>query len=487
MVEEEKLEIPQKYFDLLPEPIRYASNDSALVQLRNSLLWLFYLYDLPKEKRDKIIQELLKTDYQTKLNLYHGLDPLGVFLYFQTGYEDIILSIKKILKRINQYKISHPGLIITSLYSAWIQPFKLNENEYKLLVEITKNPKGSFREWSKNTKLSLAGVKYAFDRLKKKLHLRIFSLINFNAIKLKHYFIQISSIQNEQIRGIIKETSLRVPWCRSAWWFASDPDVLFLSLTIPSHARCVKKFINNIELLRDFGNVCVYEIKEMFSSYNLTAYDPKTGWNFSPSTWTMFSFSGTLKDYLDYFKQTSFIHKLPYGTLPDFKFSKRDLYIIAGLSRDFRLKNTVLSEISGYSLPTVSKKKKEFVEKGVIYPLPHIVNIGLSSSLALLWEGEYRDLEYLIYAAAELPYIVGYRMKKVYPITRDFLLLFIWLPGTVSWDLIQNFSEIGKEIGLRKVFYEYMGHHSFTIDRFIYRWDEEKQIWKWREEDFRLT
>jgi len=484
MVEEEKLEIPQKYFDLLPESIRYASNDSALIQLRNSLLWLFYLYDLPKEKRDKIIQELLKIDYQTKLNLYPGLDPLGIFLYFQTGYEDIILSIKKILKRVNQYKISHPGLIITSLYSAWVQPYTVNENEYKLLVEIIRNPGGSFREWSKNTKLSLAGVKYIFDRLRKKVLLRIHSLINYNAIKLKHYFVRIANIRSDAIKGMIEETLLRNLWCRSVWWFASDPSTLFISLTIPLHARCTQEFLTNIKLFQEFGNVYVYEIKEMFSSYNLTAYDPKTGWNFSPSAWTMFSFSENSMEYLDYLKQITFVHRFPYNTLSNFKFSKGDLRIIAGLSRDFRLKVTMLSEISGYSLPTVSKKKKEFVEKNIIYPLPYIGNIGLSSSVALLWEGEPRDLEYLIYASAELPRIVGYKMKEVYPNTGSFLLLFVWLPGTISWNIVRSFSEIGKEIGLKELFYEYKGHYSYTIDRFIHRWNEEKQIWEYRKEDF---
>jgi len=484
MVEKGKLQVPPKYFNMLPEPLKHAEHDNILIQLRNSLVWLFYLYDLPKEKRDKVIQELLRIDYQTKLNLYPGLDPLGIFLYFQTGYEELISSIKEVLKRINQYKITHAGLIATSLYSAWIQPSIINENEYKLLVEIVRNPKGSFRDWSKNTKLSLAGVKYAFDRLKKKLLLRIHSLINFNAIKLKHYFVHIDNILNDQIKGIIRETFLRKHWCRSVWWFASNPNALFISLTIPSHTRCIQNFLNNIKFFRDFGNVSVYEIEEMFSSYNLTAYDPRTGWNFSPSAWTMFSLSGTSKEYIDYLKQISFIHRFSYTTLSDYKFSKGDLYIIAGLCRDFRLKATMLSEISGYSLPTVSKKKKEFVEKNIIYPLSHIGNIGLSSSVTLLWQGEPEDLEYLIYASAELPYVIGYRMKKVYPAAGNFLLLFVWLPGTVSWDFIQNFSEIGREIGLREVFYEYKGPYSFTIDRFIHRWDEERQIWKWEKEDF---
>jgi len=483
MVEKGKLEIPPKYFDMLPEPLKHAEHDNTLIQLRNSLVWLFYLYELPKEKRDKTIQELLKKDYQTKLNLYPGLDPLGIFLYFQTGYKEIISSIKEVLKRIKQYKITHAGLIATSLYSAWIQPSTINENEYKLLVEIVRNPKGSFREWSKNTKLSLAGVKYAFDRLKKKLLLRIYSPINFNAIKLKHYFLHIADINNDQIKGMIKEIFLRNPWCRSVWWFASDPNALFISLTVPSHIRCIQNFLSNAERFQNYGNVNIYEIEEIFSSYNLTAYDPRVGWNFSPSAWTMFSFSGTSKDYLDYLKKINIIHRLPYTTLSDYKFSKGDLYIIAGLSRDFRIKTTILSEISGYSLPTVSKKKKEFVEKKIIYPLSHIVNIGLSSSVALLWEGELKDLEYLIYASAELPYVIGYRMKRVYPVVGNFLLLFVWLPGTVSWDFIQNFSEIGKEIGLREVFYEYKGPYSFTIDRFIHRWDEERQIWKWNKEE----
>jgi len=169
--------------------------------------------------------------------------------------------------------------------------------------------------------------------------------------------------------------------------------------------------------------------------------------------------------------------------LPNFSFSKGDLYIIAGLSRDFRIKSTILSQITGYSLPTISKKKKEFVEKGILYPLPHIGNIGLLSSFALLWKGDFEDLEYLIYISAELPYVVGYRMEQIYPTTGNFLLLFIWLPGTVSWDFIHNFSELGKEIGLQKVFYEYKGSYSYTIDRFIYRWDEDKRIWKWYEND----
>ena len=52
-------------------------------------------------------------------------------------------------------------------------------------MEIVRNPGGSLREWSRNTKLSLAGVKYAFDKLKKKLLLRIYSRINFGALKLK--------------------------------------------------------------------------------------------------------------------------------------------------------------------------------------------------------------------------------------------------------------------------------------------------------------
>jgi len=486
MVEEEKLEVPPKYFNMLPEPLKHVGNDNTLIQLRNSLVWLFYLYDLSKEKRDKIIQDLLRIDYQTKLNLYSGLDPLGIFLYFQTGCNKVISAIKRILRRIDQYKITHPGLIATSLYSVWIQPSTLSENEYKLLVEIVRNPKGSFRDWSKNTKLSLAGVKYAFDKLKEKLLLRIYSLKNFNALKLKHYFIHVSEIYTDEVKKMIKDAFLRNPWCRSTWQFASHPNSLFISLTIPSHTRCIQTFLDNVKPLQQMGNINIYEVKEMFSSYNLTSYDPKNGWNFSPSVWTMFSLSKTSEDYLDYLKQISFIHRITYRNLPDFKFSKGDLHIIAGLSRDFRLKASMLSEISGYSLPTVSRKKREFVEKGIIYPLSYISNIGLSSSVALLWEVPFETLEYLMYASAELPYVIGYRMRKVYPVSGDYLLLFIWLPGTVSWDFIQNFSEIGKEFGLKDVFYEYKGSYSFTIDRIIYRWDEVKQVWRWSEDDFQF-
>ena len=483
MVEEEKLEVPQKYFDLLPESIRYASNDSTLIQLRNSLLWLFYLYDLPKEERNKIIQELLKIDYLTKFNLYKNFDPLGIFLYFQPGCKKIISSIKKILKRIDQYKITHPGLIITSLQSVWVQPYTLNENEYKLLVEIVRNPKGSFREWSKRTKISLASVKYAFDRLKKKLFLRIWSQINFNAIKLSHFFVYAERIYNDELKKMIKDMFLKKPWCRSVWWFVSHPNSLFASLTIPSYTRCCNMFLNGVKALEEITPVKTYEIREFFLSYNFTAYDPKSGWNFSPSAWTMFSFSKKSEDYLEYLKEVSSIHRVPYAKLSDFNFSKGDLYIIAGLSKDFRVKSTILSQISGYSLPTISKKKREFVKKGVLCPLPHIGNIGLHSSFALLWKGSIEDLEYLIYISAELPYVVGYRMKQIYPTTGNFLLLFIWLPGTVSWDFIHNFSELGREIGLQEVFYEYKGSYSFTIDRFIYRWDEGKRIWKWKESD----
>ena len=480
MVEEIKLRVPQKYFELLPEPIKYARNNNTLVQIRNSLIWLFYLYDLPEEKRNKTLQELLKIDYQTKLNLYPGFDPVGVFLYFQTSCEEIIWSIKKILKRIDQYKITHPGLITTSLYSVWVQPYNLNENEYRLLVEITRNPGGSFREWSRNAKLSLAGVKYVFDRLRKKLFLRINSMVNFNALKLKHIFIRMSGVYSNELKKRIREEFLRIAWCRSVWWFASDPNTLFVSLTIPSHTRFVQYFLEYIESFLNIGNIDVYEVKEMFLSYNLTAYDPKSGWNFSPSTWTMFSLSKTSEDYLDYLKKMNPVHRLTYTNLPDFKFSKKDLYIISGLFKDFRLKKTILSNISGYSLPTVSKKIKEFVEKKIICPVPFIANIGLFSSVALLWERSLKDIEYLIYTSAELPYVIGYRMEKNFPSSGTYLLLFIWLPGTVSWDFVQHFSELGREIGLRDVYYEYMGHGSFTIDRFIHLWDEKKQVWKWK-------
>ncbi len=484
MVEEEKLEVPQKYFDLLPDPIKYTKNNNTLTQLRNSLLWLFYLYDLPKEKRDEIIRELLKTDYITKLNLYPGFDPLGIFLYFRTGYENIISSIKRVLRRINQYKITHPGLIVTSLYSVWIQPSVINENEYKLLVEIIRNPSGSLREWSKNTKISLAGVKYAFDRLKKKLLLRIWSQINFNAIKLKHYIVRISEIHNETIEKEIGEIFLKNIWCRSVFSFASEPYSLFISLTVPSHVRCTHRFLENIKLFEDIGSVEVYEVREVFTSYNFTAFNPKTGWHFSPSSWTSFFLSRTLEDYLDYLRQVNSIHRISYNEIPNLKFSRGDLYIIAGLSRDFRLKPTILSKISGYSLPAVSKKKKDFVKKGIIRPFPYIVNIGLSSSAAILWRGAHKILECLMHASSELPYTIGYRIKKIYPTAGDYLLTFTWLPGTVSWDLIQNFSEIGKEYGLEEFFYERKGPGSFTIDRFIYRWNEEKQVWQWSEKDF---
>ena len=485
MVESEELEVPSKYLDGLPESLQHPNgNETALVQIRNSLLWLFYLHDLSKEKRDKIIQELLKIDYITKLNLYPTLDPLGVFLYFHTGYDKIISSIKRILKRINRYKISHPGLIATSLHSVWIQPFLLNENEYKLLVEIVKNPKGSFREWSSKTGISLSGVKYVFDRLKRKLFLRIWSQINFNAIKIKHYFIHVANVYNEKLRRLIWERSLKNTWLRSIWSFASQPDSLFISLTIPSHKRCVHAFLDAVKAFEKIGLVNIYEIQEIFLSYNLAAFDPKNGWNFSPSTWTMFSLSSLSEDYLDYLKNVSSVHRAPYLGLPNFKFSKKDLYLLARLFSDFRLKTTILSQISGYPLPTVSKKKKEFVEKKVIFPLPHIANIGLYNSLALLWEGESQSLEYLTYISAELPHVVGYRMREIYPTSGDYLLLFIWLPGTVSWDFIQNFSEIGKEIGLKEIFYEYKGSYSFTIDRYIHRWDEKRQIWNWSDEDF---
>ncbi|MHA1582326.1 MAG: hypothetical protein ACTSYM_07540 [Candidatus Baldrarchaeia archaeon] len=483
MVEEEKLEVPQKYLDLLPDPIKYASNDNTIVQLRNSLLWLFYLYDLPKEERDKIIQELLKIDYLTKLNLNKNFDPIGIFLYFQPGYKEIILSIKKVLKRIEQYKITHSGLIITSLQSAWVQPYTLNENEYKLLVEIIKNPKGSFREWSRETKISLAGVKYAFDRLKEKLLLRIRSQINFNAIKLNYFLVYVKNIYNTELKKMIGDTFLKKPWCRSVCWFASDPNSLFASLTIPSYTRCYNTFLSGVKALEEITPVEIYEIKEFFSSYNLTSYDPKSGWNFSPSTWTMFSFSEKSSDYLEYLKEVSSIHRVSYMKLPNFSFSKGDLYIIAALSRDYRIKSTILSQITGYSLPTISKKKKEFVERGILYPLPHIGNIGLLSSFALLWKGDIEDLEYLIYISAGLPYVVGYRMEQIYPTTGNFLLLFIWLPGTVSWNFIHNFSELGREIGLQKVLYEYKGSYSYTIDRFIYRWDEDKRKWRWNKND----
>lgn len=486
MVEAGELRIPSKYLNFLPEILQYPENENTLIKLRNSLLWLFYLYDLPKEKRDNVIQELLKIDYLTKLNLYKDFDPIGIFLYFQPGYEKIISSIKKILRRINQYKITHPGLIITSLYSVWVQPCTLSDNEYKLLVEIVRNPKGSFREWSNKINLSLAGVKYAFDRLKKKLFLRIYSRVNFGALKLKHISVRISGVYSNKLKELIKDTFLRIIWCRSVWWFASDPDTLFISLTIPSHARCVQHFLEYIKSFADIGKMEIYEVKEMFSSYNLSAYDPRTGWNFSPSTWTMFSFSETSEDYLDYLKQINFVHRVTYTNLPGFKFSREDLRIISGLSKDFRLKTTILSDISGYSLPTVSKKKKEFVDKGIIQPVPFITNIGLNSSIALLWERPSEDIEYLIYASAELPYIVGYKMEKIFPPSGTCLLLFTWLPGTVSWDFIQHFSEFGREIGLREVYYEYKGSGSFPIDRFIHYWDEKRQIWKWRDSKIEL-
>ena len=193
----------------------------------------------------------------------------------------------------------------------------------------------------------------------------------------------------------------------------------------------------------------------------------------------MFSFSEESEDYLDYLKQTCFVNRIAYTNPLHFKFSKRDLHIISGLSKDFRLKPTILSNISGYSLPTVSKKKKEFVKKGLICPVPHITNIGLNSSIALLWKRSPKDIEYLIYASTELPYIIGYRMERIFPFPGTHLLLFVWLPGTVSWDFIQQFSEFGREIGLKGIYYEYKGAGSFPIDRFVHLWNEQRQIWKW--------
>ena len=484
MVEVEKLSIPPIYFDLLPTSLQEENKNTTLIQIKNSLLWLFYLYDLQKDKRDRVIKELLKIDYMTQLNLHPEFDPLAFFLYFQERCKELILSIKKNLKRIDKYEIKHPGLIIASIYSAWPQPGILTENEYKLLREIVKNPAGSFREWSKNAGISLAGVKYSFDRLKKKVMLRIWSQINFTSIKLRNYLVMFSGIQNEDEVEFLKEKCLRNIWCTTVFSFASHPNSLFVSITIPSHTRCINTFLNSMKTFQELENVIVYEKNETFLSYNFTSYDPKTGWNFSPLTWIMFSLSDASKDYMEYLKKINTMHRIPYENAHHLNFSKKDLYIIAALSRDFRIKTTALSEISGYPLPTVSKKKKDFVKKKIIYPLPCIANIGLSSSISLLWEISNKDVEYILHALSELPYVIGYRMREIYPSKRNYLMTFLFLPGTVSSRLIKNLREIGEHYGLKELFYERKGPGSFTIDRFINRWDEKRQNWLWYESDF---
>ena len=480
-----KFNIPSRYFNTLPESLREAKEEE-LIQLRNSILWILYLNDLREEKRRAILEKMLKyrAHIEKELKTHPALNPAVVFLILPKKERQTLVShIRDVLKKIEHHKTITTRLLLNLIGYIWDKHLTFSENEYRFLLELSKNPAGSFREWSRNTGLSLSGIKKIYEKLRKKISLRIISMVNFNALKLKHYFIHVRNIHRREFSEELKNSFMKLFWNRSVMRFASDPKVLTISMLIPSHGKCIRNFIKNIHLLEKTKKIKidVYEVKEIFKSYNFSIFDPKVGWRFSPNEWKNLVERNV--EELNRFNSIS-IHRMIYTTIPDFKLSKEDLRLISMLNMDFRIGNTVLKEVLKQSPSFISRRKKEFLEKGILIPVFDTA-INLPNDVLIICEGSSETLDKVFYSSLYLPFVIGYRAKDIFSNT-NLLFLYIRLHSATIWDFIQICKELKKKIGLKEIYYEYQGTYCRSLDRFIERWDEEKQHWIWYTEDFKL-
>ncbi|OYT26512.1 MAG: hypothetical protein B6U95_07365, partial [Thermofilum sp. ex4484_82] len=316
-----------------------------------------------------------------------------------------------------------------------------------------------------------------YEKLRKKTAFRLYSLINFAALKLKHYFVRISGA-NVREQKMLKEKVQQVPWLRSVFGFASDPNILFITFTIPAHAKCVKVFFEMADKFERFGHVKIYETSKLATSVNLHRYDPKVGWKSYSDNWLDPLFNSGKKS----FGWEEFIHIVSYTKIFDLYLSKKDIDIIKCLQRDLRMNEKILSETSGYPLSIVKKRKKEFLKRNVIVPSIHLMVRGLEGDATLFFDEKY-DYNNLVKIFSELPAATTYKLKDV--ISGEYLImLHVKLSGSIFWNVIKTFNNYKEKIGLKDVYYEYRGTYSFVIDRFADRWNEKKQHWNWSEEDF---
>jgi len=476
-----KWKIPLKYFKMLPESLR-TGDDEFIVRLRNSILWFFYLYDLSREEREKIIKELLKIDYLKELKLVHRMDPVGIFLYFSQKKLDKIRSwMGSILEKAKQYKrIQNPRLLFLSYLSIFTSENPIiTENEKKLLVEIARNPAGSLRKWSKNIGLSLSGTKKIYERLREKSVFRIPSILNYAALKLKHYFIRISGVR-EHGKKLLKEKFQKIIWCRSTFGVASNPNLFFISLTVPAHSKCISFLLETLEDFERFGNITVYEVEKNSTSTNLSLYSVKDGWKISLDDWITFSskFRHTPSEWTEFIHKVSNVRKLT----SDVKLFKGDLYIISNLYKNFTMDINILSEVSGYSPRIVQKKKQDFLKRKIVVPYLYPIIKGIDNEAIIVFD-EKNDFDYLIEIFAYFPLVFGYKLRDIFS-GKHSSFLYVKLCGSILWDFIRVCNVHRKKLGIKEIYYEYQGTYSKALDGFVNYWNEKKQHWNWSEEDF---
>jgi len=466
----DKLKVPEKYYDVLPEFLRGENLSEELTRFRNSILWCLYLYDLSEEERKRVIKKLLELNIEFLPNF----DPIQTILGGKRKAEIFVQLLKEFLQKAKRIKkIPSTHLAVSSIYDKFNEKFfhPFSKKEYKVLTAICKNPLISFRDLAKKTGFSVSGVRKIYLKIRDRL--RFTSMINLHALKLRHLTLIISGLSKHEEEHL-KNQFMKSVWLRTIYSFASNPELLVVSVNVPNDVKFLKEFLRGIKSLEKLWKIELYDVSTICFISNLSLYNPKKMWEFNPEKLIL----RRLKS-----DEDTCIRCVKYFSISDLKLSREDLYIIESLLREPRIGIEILTDLpTNTSTSTWIKRRRDFFNKKILVPTILILDPRLKHDGILITESQEK-LTALKRLFLSFPYIFLYNMQKIYPNTCNALLVYYRVPAGTIWRFLQVLNNVKKKLNIKKIYYEYQGIGSYSFRRFLHRWDEEKQQWVWCKED----
>ncbi|OYT30488.1 MAG: hypothetical protein B6U95_00145 [Thermofilum sp. ex4484_82] len=471
MMAKDELKIPSKYYMLLPEALKKENLSELEEQLKNSILWCFYLNDLSEEERKTIMQKVLLSN----IRFFPRFDPVQICLFNEKRRERILQRLKEVLKKIKNYG----NILDVQHYISQIHGYlarednnitKLSHNESVILREVSKNPTISLRQLARKVGLSVSGARKIYLALKSKI--RFSCLLNPHALKLRHFILLYQKLTKSKTIPFREKLMTNV-WVRTAYDFSSDPETLFTSVYIPNDVKIIKKFLKSVKKAEKYCKVEVYDVKEYRCSFNMS-YLKNGVWRFDARNWLLNMEQRSI------LTEDTYTFSVKYFPV-DVKLTKDDLVLIECLLRDSRMEIEKLKIfLPNLSISEISRKKTMFIDKKIVVPYVFLNFLGaqLDNDGLLLLESS-KELEFQKQIMSLLPCSFIVDARKVYPNTCNTLFVFFQITPQSFWNFFKICNSKKDELNIKKMFYESRRIGTRSITLLFDRWDEEKQQWKW--------
>jgi len=470
-------------------------------EIKEELTYLFlyklYMWKGEHEKAEKTLENWRKAvrkfyrkceEYDVDSEFHEGIEKLRIRFPSGTIYYPVFEILKidsvlegKLLKVLLETLYSSSKLLrgkikvedfCEMLWETLKTPYKMSENEIKVLNALIKNPKAKIEEISKITHLAPSSVTLILKRLEERQVYTANSIVKFDKLGLKHIIVRMPFRKDLRFPYKLNRYLLSIQYV------LGDRGEYLASFALPA-----KRIIGAKRMLtKSFGrSIKIYEVKNFQFHLCLDHY------NYNLHKWEV-DYEELVNQIEKQASKKLFEKKIEEISITKEKetvFDRKDLEILRILTRNWKLSIRELSKILNLAKSAVHKRLLKIEKLGFLEQKINIHRLGLTEDIALIVKSnDQAFLDTLIRVLRKLPKFAAYKLKETRKVSKRLkepsqYLFWLTLPSGDTIRFLRTFPSILKKHGDFEILYRWHYYSWFLFpDPKLY--EEELKTWKWR-------